>query len=76
MARRLQVEIPELAQMEIYLMNDLRNEAQTDALLSLSDGDRGLKFLKEALSRKPNALVLIDPVEMFSPMDKMKVLKS
>lgn len=72
MAQKLQVRIPKSEDMEVYLMNDLRNEAQTDALLSLSDGDRGLKFLKEALSRKPNALVLIDPVEMFSPMDKMK----
>lgn len=73
-AKHLNVEVPLVPeQMEIFLANDIGSEAQTAELLSLMDKQNaGFELLGKALSRKPNALVMIDPVELFYLVDKMK----
>jgi hypothetical protein len=75
-ARRLGVAVPRVPdELELYLQNDPATEPATAKLLSVLTSkliqDR-LNFVEEALQRKPNALVTIDPLEMLFRIDTGK----
>ena len=68
---RLQVPLPEVPdELEVYLEHDALNEPATAKLLDVlqeKEPDPKFKLIREALEKKPNALVTIDPVELLFP---------
>ena len=61
----------------VYLERDAPSEANTKKLLKLLAEDKHkekLTFLEGLLKRKPNAVVVIDPLEMFFRLDTGKKL--
>ena len=64
--------VPE--ELDAYLMSDATSEPTTAKLLeALAGGSTEmLRLIDEALQTKPTALVVIDPVELMFPMDKLK----
>jgi hypothetical protein len=75
-AERLKVKTPIVPdELDIYLANaDPVTECNTKTLLSvMGDPAERMGLIHEALERKPNALVIIDPMDMMFPeVDKMK----
>jgi hypothetical protein len=75
-ATRLGVPVPRVPDdLEIYLERDNADEPATAALLkALSEPEQASKFalIEEALCRKPNAVVIIDPLEMLLRIDTVK----
>jgi hypothetical protein len=75
-ATRLSVAIPSVPdQLDVYLERDLAQEHATAALLvavSKSGHDAKLRLIEAALRRKPNAVVFIDPLEMYFRLDTTK----
>ena len=74
-SHRLDVARPQVPdELDAHLLLDDAHEAGTEKLLVALEGkpeDR-LALIKNALQPKPNALVIIDPVEVMFPIDKMK----
>lgn len=69
-AQRRGVELPRVPEdLDIYLYNDDASERATKVLHAhmIKFGEARLSFLREALQRQPNALVLIDPVDLLFP---------
>jgi hypothetical protein len=75
-ARRLEVSAPTVpAELEVYLEHDDSLAPATAKLLSVVQSkDLEVRFdlLEEALERKPNALTIIDPLEMLFRIDTGK----
>jgi len=75
-AARFKLSVPRVPeQLEIYLERDDPKERYTATLLdavSREGHDSKLHLLREALHRKPNAIVSIDPLEMFFRLDTCK----
>jgi hypothetical protein len=72
-AERFHVQLPRIpAQLEAYLEHDAADAPATIKLLDLVKSktlDQRIDFIKEALRRKPNALVVIDPLELLFRLD-------
>jgi hypothetical protein len=72
-ALRLGLRVPRVPEeVEVYLERDDLSELGTKQLLdavSRSGHEPKLNLVAEALARKPNAVVLIDPLEMFFQLD-------
>jgi hypothetical protein len=75
-AERFRVRVPIVPdELDIYLANaDLVTERNTEKLWSvMGDPEERMGLIHDALKRKPNALVIIDPMDlMFPEVDKMK----
>jgi hypothetical protein len=75
-AERLGVKTPIVPhELDVYLANaDPATECATEKLLSVMGHPEGrMGLISDALERKPNALVIIDPMDMMFPeVDKMK----
>ncbi len=75
-AARLKVRVPEVPdELAVYLEHDLSTEPATARLLEVLKSNKlkdRLDLLEEALRRKPNALVIIDPLEMLFRIDTGK----
>jgi hypothetical protein len=75
-AARLSVATPPVPDpLDVYLERDLAHELATAALLtavSTSGHGAKLKLIELALQRKPNAVVFIDPLEMYFRLDTTK----
>lgn len=75
-AARVGVSVPDVpSQLDVYLERDHPSEPQTKELLrvvSESGHVAKLDLIKEALGKKPNAVVLIDPLEMLFRLDTGK----
>lgn len=69
---RLGVQIPLPQQLEVYLENDSPDVPSTMALIRVlhSGGDERVAFLRKILTRRPNTVVVIDPLELLFPFDK------
>jgi len=71
-SRRLGVSLPKVPEaLEIYLEHDDAKSLLTAALhkvLHVSIPDR-IKFVEKALERKPNAVVIFDPIELYIRID-------
>jgi hypothetical protein len=79
--RRLGLSTPKVPEdFDVYLEHDLADEPATAMLLAVIGAkniDPRLTLIEEALGKKPNALVIIDPVELLFRVDvrdKMHVL--
>ena len=61
-------------QLEVYLEQDSPEEPSTKKLLNVlkESSKKRLAFIRDALERKPSALVIIDPLEMFFRIDTLK----
>ncbi|MEE8114861.1 MAG: AAA family ATPase [Nitrososphaerales archaeon] len=61
-------------QLEVYLEQDSPEELGTKDLLDVlkESSEKRLAFIRDALERKPNALVIIDPLEMLFRIDTLK----
>ncbi len=61
-------------QLEVYLEQDSPEETGTKDLLDVlkESSEKRLAFIRDALERKPNALVIIDPLEMLFRIDTLK----
>jgi AAA domain len=73
--RRLCVSTPCVPQdLDPYIWNDCANESGTKELLEVMRQPHKVRmgFLKNKLAQKPNALLIIDPIEMFIPIDSTK----
>jgi hypothetical protein len=75
-AARLRVPAPRVPdELEVYLERDLADEPATAALLkAVSEGGPlpKLQLIESALRRQPEAVVFIDPLEMFFRLDTTK----
>jgi hypothetical protein len=75
-ASRLGVRAPSVpAELDVYLERDDAREASTEVLLKAvsEHGHKSkLRLIETALSWKPNAVVFIDPLEMFFRLDTTK----
>ena len=73
-AHRLGVRFPHVPdEIDVYLLNDELSEPATSQLLKTLESksiDPRLKLLEDALARKPDALVIIDPVDLLFPIKK------
>ena len=75
LAKRYGVPLPKVPdELEVYLEHDDSKEDATKVLLGLLEHsvDYRIGFLGERLKQKPNALIIIDPFELFFPIDKNK----
>ena len=71
----LKCDLPRIPdQLEIYLEHGSPEELATKMLLEIVKASfkRKLEFIREAVAKKPNALVVIDPLEMFFRIDTLK----
>jgi hypothetical protein len=72
-ARRFHVSLPTVPdELEAYIEHDAASEPATAKLLELikeKDLGKRVDFLEEALVRKPEALVMIDPLELLFRID-------
>ena len=61
-------------ELEVYLEQDSPEEPSTKKLLNVlkQAPEKRLAFIRDALERKPNALVIIDPLEMLFRIDTLK----
>jgi hypothetical protein len=75
-AARLGVPVPRVPdELDVYLQNDPPTEPATAKLMSVLKSNKiqdRLQLLEEALLPKPNALVIIDPLEMLFRIDTLK----
>ncbi len=75
-AERLRVKTPVVPdELDVYLANaDPATEHATKKLLSvMGNSEERMTLINDALDRRPNALVIIDPMDMMFPeVDKMK----
>ena len=72
---RLNADLPKVPdELEVYLEQDSPGQSATRKLLDILKApvQQRLDFIREALQRKPNALVIIDPVEMLFRTDTLK----
>ncbi len=75
-AGRLGVPVPRVpSELDVYLERDYLTESSTEALLKATTEpghDSKLALIERALRSKPNAIVLVDPVEMLFQLDTTK----
>jgi len=74
-AKRLGVAVPSVpGELDLYLEHDNPNEPATKKLFAALARDVGarISLIDDALSAKPNALVLIDPLELMFRVDTLK----
>ena len=71
-AKRLGIPVPSVPQMlEPLFQHDDNKEPGTARLIEALDSDeKSFALLEELLDRKPNAVVIFDPIELFVSMDK------
>ncbi len=72
---RLKITPPRVpGELEVYLEQDSPEEPSTKKLLNVlkESSKKRLAFIRDALERKPSALVIIDPLEMFFRIDTLK----
>jgi len=72
---RLNVECPKVPdELEVYMEQDSPDQPGTKELLEVlkATSAQKLAFLREILEGKPNALVIIDPLEMLFRIDTLK----
>ncbi len=77
-ADRLGIPHPKVPdELDVYLQNDPASEPATAKLLgALGAGpDTRLDLIREGLKARPDALVIIDPVDLLFPIDKLKGVK-
>lgn len=73
--KRLGVAVPSVPdELDVYLEHDDPNAPATKKLFTAIAGDMQLRIalIEDALSRNPNALVLIDPLELMFRVDTLK----
>jgi hypothetical protein len=73
--RRLGVSVPRIPEdCEVYLEHDAPDEPSTAELLRVleSKPEDKFSFLQKAMDRKPDALIIIDPVELLFRLDTSK----
>jgi hypothetical protein len=73
-AKRREIRVPRVPkELDVQLLND-STEGNSSRLLSLlgSSNQKKVDFLYPRLLVKPNALVVIDPLELFFSLDKIK----
>jgi len=77
-ASRLQVPLPRVSdELDAYLEHDNADEPGTKKLLAALAGsspEKRLELVEQALKSKPNALVIIDPLELLFSIDTSKKL--
>lgn len=73
-AKRLGIRLPQVPDMlEPFFQHDTVNEPTTARLIeALGSAEKCLALVEESLRKKPNAVVIFDPVELFVPIDKQK----
>lgn len=75
-AKRLRVAVPSVPdELDVYLEHDNPNEPATKKLLAaIASGDMHARIdlIDDAVTRKPDALVLIDPLELMFRVDTLK----
>jgi hypothetical protein len=73
-AKRLGCPLPAVPEaLQPFFQHDSIEEPSTAQLLdALGDPDRCLTLVKESLQKSRNAVVILDPVELFVPLDKIK----
>ena len=66
--------VPEEWNLEVYFEHDEQGSEETEALFDLMEKPNAARiaFLEEGLIGKPDALIIIDPFEMFFSLDKNK----
>jgi len=75
LCKRLETPHPDVpSKLEVYLEQDSAEESSTKDLLEVlkESTEKKLAFIRDALKRKPNALVIIDPLEMLFRIDTLK----
>lgn len=74
-AARLGLAVPHVPEeLDVYLEHDSPEEAGTEMLLGVLelDSDSRLALIEQALSEKPNAIVIVDPLELLFRIDTNK----
>jgi RecA-family ATPase len=74
-AKRMGVAVPSVPdELDLYLEHDNPNAPSTKNLLAAIAGDMQsrIALIEDALCRKPNALVLVDPLELMFRVDTLK----
>jgi hypothetical protein len=73
-AKRLGIPLPQVPDvLEPFFQHDSVNEETTARLVdALGSTENCLALVEQSLSKKPNAVVIFDPVELFIPIDKLK----
>jgi hypothetical protein len=73
-AKRLHCLVPDVPEMlEPFFQHDNIKELNTGRLLeALGDPEKCLALMEESLKKKPKAVVILDPVELFALIDKLK----
>jgi hypothetical protein len=70
---RLQVSVPKVPQeLEAYVEHDTDAHAQELLQVINKDFKERVQFLRAILGRKPNAVIILDPVELLFPVDTTK----
>src|ERR1700674_499481 len=73
-AKRLDCSLPDVPEvLEPFFQHDSVKEPTTGRLLeALGNTGKCLALVEESLKKKPKAVVIFDPVELFVPIDKLK----
>lgn len=73
-ANRLRLPLPQVPDiLEPFFQHDSIKEPTTARLLdAVGSTEKCLKLVEESLMKKPNAIVIFDPLELFIPIDKLK----
>lgn len=73
-AKRLGCSLPKVPDMlQPFFQHDSIEEPSTKQLVeALGSTEKCLALVKEALQNIPNAVIIVDPVELFAPVDKLK----
>ena len=73
-ARRLRLPLPRVPDMlEPFFQHDSVKEPNTARLLdAIGSTEKCLALVEDSLSKKPKAVVIFDPLELFIPIDKLK----
>lgn len=75
-AKRLRVDVPRVpVELDVYLEHDSQNQPATKKLLAaIASGDTAARMdlIDAALAGKPNALVVIDPLELMFRVNTLK----
>jgi hypothetical protein len=77
-AKHLGVEVPIVPdELDVYLEHDNSNAPATKKLLAAIAGktDSRMVLIDEALTNKPNALVIVDPLELMFRVDTLKKIE-